>query len=169
MLQQSLTCFYQVSPTWFCLLPLQEQLRKQYGAFQQWVEWVGPQAIEGLRNMEKHFTVNLHCLRDLRSIATPTAAKAILPTMLKDKVSRKDLDQAISRAVHDMLVDWSWSSDNDFIHPDRRMSFSMHWLCLAGGWPDMVTVFYARTRITLHSMVLLSFSFIYARPRIKFP
>ena len=150
------------------MLPLQEQLRKQYGAFQQWVEWVGPQAIEGLRNTEKHFTVNLHCLWDIRSFSTPTAAKAILPTMLKDKVSRKDLYMAISYAVQDMLVDWSWSSDNDFIHPDRCMSFSLALALLDWGlaWhgacrlcadsrksskegPSEVFIFYARPRINL--------------------
>ena len=99
-------------------------MTKQYGGFQQWVEWVGVDVIPAVKNMEANFPLNLQCLRELRGVATPEAAKSLLPCMLKDKVSRKDVEAAIQVAIHDMFVDWSWSVDNPFIHPDRRVPSS---------------------------------------------
>ena len=77
--------------------------------------------VPALMNLEANFTVTPHVLEGLRSVATPEAAKALISVMLKDKVSRKELDAHIATVVHDMYVDWHWCIENPYIHPDKRM------------------------------------------------
>ena len=66
---------------------------------------------------------------------------------MKEKVTRKEVEAAIQKAIHDMFVDWSWCSDNPFIHPDRRMpsSVALAWQVF---WEHCTCfLFYARSRI----------------------
>ena len=99
----------------------QEALRKKYLHIQNWIEWVGQEAVAALRNMEANFPVTDYSLLELRAVATPQCAKAVLPTMLKEKVTRKEVDAAITAAVHDQYVDWCWCAENPNIHADRGM------------------------------------------------
>ena len=80
-------------------------MKKLYGPIQQWVEWVGPQAIAGLKNLERSFTVTPSTLLEFRSLASPESAKEILPIMMKPGVTKKELDAEVGRVVHDMFVD----------------------------------------------------------------
>ena len=112
---------------------------------QQWVEWVGPASVQAIKNMEHNFTVVASTLVELRALATPEASKAVLPTLLKPTVTKKEMDAAIQRVVHDLYVDWCWTEENPNIHPDRRVPPStcfglllmsrllVHWFCYAWG------------------------------------
>ena len=82
---------------------------------------MGPAAVDCLRNLEKNYTVTAWTLSDLRAVATPDAANKLVPVMMQTKIGRKDVDAAIRKVVHDMYVDWCWSEENPFIHPDRGM------------------------------------------------
>ena len=44
---------------------------------------IGPDALPAIKNMEASFPLNLQCLRELRGVATPAAAKSLLPCMLQ--------------------------------------------------------------------------------------
>lgn len=100
----------------------QEALKKKYQHIQNWIEWVGQEAVAALRNMEANYQVTENTLLELRAVATPQCAKAVLPTMLKEKVSRKEVDAAIASAVHDQFVDWCWCAENPNIHPSKGVS-----------------------------------------------
>lgn len=69
--------------------------------------------------------MSLVVLRELRAVATPEAARSLVPVMMKDRVGRKEIESAIRQAIHDMYVDWAWCSDNNFIHPERCMFHSL--------------------------------------------
>ena len=95
---------------------------------------MGQDAVAALRNMESNFPLTEKSLGDLQQIATPSAAKVVLPTMQNEHVTRKDLEMAISNAVHDQYVDWHWCEENPNIHPEKGMPPSL--LCL--GWVGLL-------------------------------
>ena len=107
---------------------MQEAIQRQYGALQQWVEWVGADAVDCLRNLEKNNKVSTWTLHDLREVLTPEMAKKLVPVMMQPGVRQNELDDAIHRLVLDMYVDWCWVEENPFIHPKRGMLPS----CLLG-------------------------------------
>lgn len=80
-----------------------------------------------LTNMQANFNLTPFVLQDLRGVATPEAAKQLLPMMTKVKVTRKEFDAQVALVVHEMLVDWHWSAENTFIHPAKRVFLSL-WL-----------------------------------------
>ena len=84
-------------------------------AIQQFVEWVGPSAIHAFKNMEHNFPVAPTSLAELRSVATPECAKAILPTLMLPGVTKKQVEAEISQQLHAMFVDWAWNRENPFI------------------------------------------------------
>ena len=104
-----------------CLCALQENVRRICGPVQSFVEFCGQGAIDALKNMEGKFPVTPLTFRDLRAVATPEAAQALLSVMVKDKVTKKQVDSHMAQVIHDMLVDWHWCPENPFIHPEKRV------------------------------------------------
>ena len=49
---------------------------------------------------------------ELRALATPEAAKAVLDTLQKPGASKKDTGATIQRVVHDQCVDGCWTEEN---------------------------------------------------------
>ena len=82
-----------------------------------------------LMNMQTNFNLTPFVLQDLRSVATPEAAKQLLPVMTKAKVTRKEFEAQVAVVVHEMLVDWHWAPENTFIHPAKRVCPSLWLVC----------------------------------------
>ena len=94
------------------LVSPQDGLKKLYGSIQQWVEWAGSPVVHVLRNLGRSFPTNPSNLLELRALATPEAAKAVLDTLQKPGASKKDTGATIQRVVHDQCVDGCWTEEN---------------------------------------------------------
>ena len=88
------------------------------------------QAVRALANLQatyaaqKRELVPTH-LRNLRSLLTPEARRAILPTILAPGADHHDLDDAIKGAVHEMWVGWTWCPENPHLAEGIGMPISL--------------------------------------------
>ena len=93
---------------------------KEYSSLGRWVDACGQASVSALENLEKYkkdLTPNM--LRCLRPLITPESRRALLPVMMKNKVTMHELELEASTIERKLWVGWHWREGNPHIDPAR--------------------------------------------------
>ena len=92
------------------------------------METWGELGIEALQRLERAVAaggkkehLKLQNLRWMRGLYTKAARDEVLPVLLKDKVTVKEVEKAAAKAAHRMWVGFHWQPGNPRISPDHSM------------------------------------------------
>ena len=106
------------------LSPPQANLLKEYRHLAVCCAQLGLAFVDAVVNMEVRLggAFSLSLLRELRGLATPASRARVVSVMASDGVSATTFRTAVADIVHQMWVDWHWTTAPDtLIHPTKRV------------------------------------------------